>query len=231
MIIQGDLRGLSRVMADCTMAREGLLTDKWQYDYGVVWRGMEMLYAHTGELKYRDYIRLAIDTFVNDDGHIRGYRQDEYNLDHICNGRQLLYLFKKTGEGKYRKAADTLYRQLREQPRTSDGGFWHKLIYPHQMWLDGLHMAAPFYLEYALLTGLGDDAVSDVIHQLLLVYGHTYDARTGLNRHAWDESRAMDWADPVTGQAPHAWARAMGWYMVALVDVLELLPAIHPVQS
>ncbi len=228
MLTKGDLRGLARGMADCTMEREGLLTDSWSYDYGVVWRGMEMLHGITGEQKYYDYIRLAIDTFVDDDGHIRGYLQDEYNLDHVCNGRQLLYLFRKTQEGKYRKAADTLYAQLRMQPRTGDGGFWHKKIYPDQMWLDGLHMAAPFYLEYALLTGQDDDTVNDVVRQLLLADTHTHDARTGLNRHAWDGSRAMDWADPLTGQSPHAWGRAMGWYMVALADVLELLPAGHP---
>ena len=144
-------------MADCLMKRYGLLTSHWSYDYGVAWRGMEALYAMTGEKKYFDYIKDAMDTFVTDEsGAIRDYTLDEFNLDYICNGRQLLYLYKATGDKKYLRAADVLRDQLRRQPRTSDGGFWHKKCYPYQMWLDGLHMSAPFYVEYCLM--MEDDA-------------------------------------------------------------------------
>ena len=153
-------------MADCLMKRYGLLTSRWSYDYGVAWRGMEALYAMTGEKKYFDYIKDAMDTFVTDEsGAIRDYTLDEFNLDYICNGRQLLYLYKATGDEKYLRAADVLRDQLRRQPRTSDGGFWHKKCYPYQMWLDGLHMSAPFYVEYCLM--MEDDAVVGIVVDFL----------------------------------------------------------------
>ncbi len=226
-MLNGFMPRSAALMADCLMRRYGLLTGRWSYDYGVVWRGMEALYALTGDRKYFDYIRDAMDTFVTDDtGGIRDYRFDSFNLDHLCCGRQLLYLYKKTGDPKYRKAADVLREQLRRQPRTSDGGFWHKQCYPWQMWLDGLHMSAPFYVEYCLMTGDGE-GLRDAADQLRLAYEHTYDPRTGLNHHAWDESRTQLWADPGTGRAAHAWGRAVGWYMLGLADVLELLPEAH----
>ena len=202
-------------MADCLMKRYGLLTSRWSYDYGVAWRGMEALYAMTGEKKYFDYIKDAMDTFVTDEsGAIRDYTLDEFNLDYICNGRQLLYLYKATGDEKYLRAADVLRDQLRRQPRTSDGGFWHKKCYPYQMWLDGLHMSAPFYVEYCLM--MEDDAgIRDAAKQLQLAYEHTYEPKTRLNHHGWDESRAQQWSDPETGRSAHAWGRAMlssgGW--------------------
>ena len=202
-------------MADCLMKRYGLLTSRWSYDYGVAWRGMEALYAMTGEKKYFDYIKDAMDTFVTDEsGAIRDYTLDEFNLDYICNGRQLLYLYKATGDEKYLRAADVLRDQLRRQPRTSDGGFWHKKCYPYQMWLDGLHMSAPFYVEYCLMAE--DDAgIRDAAKQLQLAYEHTYEPKTRLNHHGWDESRAQQWSDPEKGRSAHAWGRTMlssdGW--------------------
>ncbi len=215
-------------MADSLMQRYGLLTNRWSYDYGVAWRGMEALHALTGEKKYFDYIKDAMDTFVTDDkGAIRDYTFDSFNLDYVCNGRQLLYLYKATGDTKYLRAADMLREQLRCQPRTSDGGFWHKKCYPYQMWLDGLHMSAPFYVEYCLMHG-DEQGIMDAANQLKLAYAHTYDPHTGLNHHAWDESRAQMWSDPETGRAAHCWGRAVGWYMLGLADVLELLPKEHP---
>ena len=136
--------GTATQMADGLMAHHGLLKESWHYDYGVTWRGMEALYALTGEKKYFDYIKDAMDTFVTDgSGSIRDYTFDTFNLDYVCNGRQLLYLYKATGEEKYRKAADVLRDQLRHQPRTSDGGFWHKACYPYQMWLTGCTWPRP----------------------------------------------------------------------------------------
>ncbi len=203
-------------MADCLMKRYGLLTSRWSYDYGVAWRGMEALYAMTGEKKYFDYIKDAMDTFVTDEsGAIRDYTLDEFNLDYICNGRQLLYLYKATGDEKYLRAADVLRDQLRRQPRTSDGGFWHKKCYPYQMWLDGLHMSAPFYVEYCLMAEDDAAGIRDAAKQLQLAYEHTYEPKTRLNHHGWDESRAQQWSDPETGRSAHAWGRAMlssgGW--------------------
>ncbi|CAG0968379.1 partial Unsaturated rhamnogalacturonyl hydrolase YteR, partial [Anaerolineae bacterium] len=124
-------------------------------------------------------------------------------------------------------AADTLRQQLRDHPRTKEGGFWHKEIYPWQMWLDGLYMAGPFYARYAVMHH-DTAALTDVVRQFRFVHAHTKDPRTGLLYHAWDESRSQRWANPTTGQSPNFWSRAMGWYMMALVDVLDILPPDHP---
>ncbi|HEY0304738.1 MAG TPA: glycoside hydrolase family 88 protein, partial [Longimicrobiales bacterium] len=148
-----------------------------------------------------------------------------FNLDQIAQGR-LLFGMTTSKNDRYRKAIELLREQLRKQPRTKDGGFWHKQIYPHQMWLDGLYMAAPFLTQYAITYG-DTAALNDVARQLLLVARYTRDARTGLYYHGWDESRSQIWADSVTGRSPNFWARAVGWYAMALVDVLEYLPASH----
>ena len=210
--------------ADCLMRRRGLLNERWSYDYGVVWRGMEMLYALTGEQRYFEYILNALDGMVDEAGVPAGYDLEAYNLDYLCIGRQLVYLYEQTGREKYRKAAALLRSQLDRQPRTSDGGFWHKQVYPWQMWLDGQHMAIPFYLKYEAAFGPGGPAPEDAARQLVLAYRHTLDPETGLPCHGWDEKREQVWADPVTGRAAHAWGRAVGWYMTALVDSLELFP-------
>ncbi|MBR6028194.1 MAG: glycoside hydrolase family 88 protein [Clostridia bacterium] len=218
----------AEVIADATMARFGLLRDVWSYDYGVVWRGMEALAALTGSEKYAAYIYDALDSFVSADGEVRGYHPEEHNLDHLCNGRQLLWLFDRTGEERFRLAALRLRTQLDEQPRTSDGGFWHKDIYPFQMWLDGQHMAIPFYIGFERRFGRRPEALSDAARQLILAWRHTLNPETGLPCHGWDEKRVQPWADPETGRAAHAWGRAVGWYMVALCDSLELLPPETP---
>lgn len=206
-------------VADCLMEREGLLNKRWSYDYGVVWRGMEMLFALTGKSKYLDYIRGALDGMVDENGAVAGYDREAYNLDFLCNGRQLIFLSQWTGEEKYGKAAALLRSQLDAQPRTSDGGFWHKKVYPYQMWLDGQHMAIPFLVRYDALSGAKEAA-----KQLILAYRHTLNPETGLPCHGWDEKKQQIWADPVTGRSAHAWGRAVGWYMVALADSLEWMP-------
>ena len=173
------------------------------------------------------YVDAWYDAIIDEDGRIRSYHLSEYNTDHICPGCTLFRLYELTGKEKYRKAMDLLYRQIQEQPRTPEGGFWHKQIYPDQMWLDGLYMAQPFY---ALYTGafvpdsLKAANYADIVHQFTLVYDHTFDPATGLLRHAWDSSHQMFWCNPETGQSDHAWGRAMGWYAMALVDVIPLLP-------
>ena len=210
--------------ADSLIKREGLLTKRWSYDYSVVWRGMEALYELTGEKKYYDYIYDAIDTFISPNGEIRDYTRESFKLDLLCIGKQLIYLYRHTKEERLLKAIRLLRSQLDEQPRTRAGGFWHKQIYPNQMWLDGQHMCVPFYLMYELGFGSDEKYLDDAAMQLVLAYEKTYDPATGLNRHAWNEDKAQPWADQETGWAPHAWGRAMGWYMTALADSLELLP-------
>jgi unsaturated rhamnogalacturonyl hydrolase len=126
---------------------------KWTYDMGVVLKGMEGLWTKTRDAKYLQYIKDKLNYFVSNDGSIKGYRSDEFKLDDINSGKQLLLLYSSTGNIKYWKAASLLREQLRQQPRTSEGGFFHKKIYPHQMWLDGLYMAEPFYAAYAKIAG------------------------------------------------------------------------------
>ncbi|MDE6377711.1 MAG: glycoside hydrolase family 88 protein, partial [Duncaniella sp.] len=165
------------------------------------------------------------------DGTINTYKLDAYNLDNIKNGTLLLTAYDRTGDERYLKAAHTLWEQLKGQPRTADGGYWHKKIYPHQMWLDGLFMAEPFSAKYAnrFLSGKEkEDAWNHIVDQFTVVAAHTYDPATGLYRHAWDESKAQRWADPATGQSAHAWGRAMGWTFMAMLEVLDEMPADHP---
>lgn len=199
---------------------------KWNYT-----TGLELLAIRdAGEAWERpDFIAYAdryFDTIVQPDGSVLTYRKEKYNLDHICPGRALFGLYTRTKEPRYRQVLDTLYSQLRGQPRNFDGGFWHKQIYPHQMWLDGLYMAEPFYAEYAMknLTGAAlDDAVADIVNQFVVVGKHTWDPATGLYRHAYDDSREMFWCDSITGQSAHAWCRAMGWYAMAIVETMQYL--------
>src|SRR5688572_6062421 len=124
---------------------------KWRYDQGVILKGIEAIWNATGDGRWFNYIRKSMDFYVQEDGTIKGYKPDEYNIDHINNGKLLLLLYQVTGKEKYKKAADLLFSQLLTHPRTSEGGFWHKKIYPSQMWLDGLYMGQPFYAEYAKL--------------------------------------------------------------------------------
>ena len=202
-------------------------TPRWTYEQGVVLLGIAHIWKNTGDQRYFDYIRQTMDRYVAEDGTIRTYRLEEYNLDNINLGRMLLFLYGATKEQKYRKAADLLREQLRKHPRTSEGGFWHKQIYPSQMWLDGLYMAEPFYAEYAA-TFHEDADFDDIAKQFILIERHTRDEKTGLLYHGWDESRKQRWADPTTGRSPNFWGRAMGWYAMALVDTLDYFPKAHP---
>jgi len=200
---------------------------RWTYEHGLVLKGIERVWAKTHKKEYLDFIQQNIDHFVAGDGSIRTYSPDNYNLDNILPGRMLLFLYKTTGNDKYRKAAALLRDQLKTHPRTSDGGFWHKKIYPSQMWLDGLFMAEPFYAEYAE-TFHEDADFDDIAKQFILMERHSRDEKTGLLYHGWDESRKQRWADPTTGRSPNFWARAMGWYAMALVETLDYFPSKHP---
>jgi unsaturated rhamnogalacturonyl hydrolase len=200
---------------------------KWSYDMGVVLKGFEGLWRNTGDVKYYNYIQKQMDFFVRDDGSIKTYKPDEYNIDHINNGKLLLLLYRVTQKEKYLKAAALLRDQLRTHPRTKEGGFWHKKIYPYQMWLDGLYMAEPFYAEYADLVH-DSGAFDDVANQFIWMEKHARDPQSGLLYHAWDENKEQQWANKQTGTSPLFWARAMGWYATALVDALDWFPENHP---
>ena len=200
---------------------------RWSYDQGVILKGIEGIWNATGNGDYFRYIQRQMDYFVQDDGTIKGYKPDEYNIDHVNNGKLLLLLYRVTNKEKYKKAADLLRNQLRSHPRTSEGGFWHKKVYPSQMWLDGLYMGEPFYAEYAKLFH-EDTAFNDITRQFVLMERHARDAKTGLLYHGWDESKQQRWADKNTGLSPNVWGRAMGWYGMAMVDALDHFPDNHP---
>jgi len=199
----------------------------WSYDMGVVLKGMEALWKATGDATYFKYIQKSMDAWVNEDGTIRGYDPHEFNIDNVNDGKLLLTLYRVTEKEKYKKAAELLRSQLQNHPRTKEGSFWHKKVYPWQVWLDGLYMGQPFYAEYAMLFG-EDSAFNDITRQFAAVERHTRDPKTGLLYHGWDESKEQKWANKQTGNSPHFWGRALGWYGMALVDALDYIPANHP---
>lgn len=200
---------------------------KWSYDMGVVLKGFEGLWLNTGNADYFKAIQKKMDYFIKEDGTIKNYEKDDYNIDMVNNGKLVMLLYRVTGKEKYKKAADLLRSQLYTHPRTNEGGFWHKKIYTNQMWLDGLYMGEPFYAEYAMVFHQ-DTAFNDIANQFIWMEKHARDPKTGLIYHAWDESKQQKWANKVTGTSSFFWARAMGWYADALVDVLDNFPARHP---
>ncbi|MFN4312724.1 MAG: glycoside hydrolase family 88 protein [Chitinophagaceae bacterium] len=201
-------------------------TAKWRYDQGVILKGIEDVWKQTGDGSWFRYLQQCMDFFIDANGGIRGYKPDEFNIDHINNGKILLLLYQVTEKPKYKKAADLLRQQLREHPRTDAGGFWHKKVYPYQMWLDGLYMGQPFYAQYAQLFH-DDTAFNDILKQFRLIEKNARDPKTGYLMHGYDESRQQIWADKKTGLSPHVWGRALGWYGMALVDVLDYFPKQH----
>ena len=220
-------------MARCPEAtyldgQEGKL--KWNYTTGLELKAFLDVYCHSerGEESILSYVDAWYDAIIDSTGTIYKYKKSNYSTDHICPGRTLFQLYDIVGKEKYRAAMDTLYSQLQSQPRTPEGNFWHKAVYPNQVWLDGLYMAQPFYAEYT--TRYVADSLQreknygDIVLQFATVYNHTFDATSGLLRHAWDSSHQMFWCNPETGQSDHAWGRAMGWYAMALVDVIEIIP-------
>lgn len=199
----------------------------WNYEMGTLLEGIDAVWAETEDPRYFAYIKNSVDQFVRPDGSIATYAPQEHQLDSILLGRQLLLLYRATGDARYSKAATFLYTQILQQPRNPAGGFWHKQIYPNQMWLDGLYMAEPFYAEYATSFS-HPEAFGDITRQFQLIYEHARDPKTSLLYHGWDESKKQGWANPATGDSSQFWARGMGWYMMALVDTIPNYPAEDP---
>ena len=201
--------------------RQGKPSD-WNYIDGCMLTALMSMTDITGDRQYADFAERVVDHFVQPDGAIDTYQPEKHSLDDINEGRVLFPLFRITGKEKYKKAAQYLYECLMRQPRTEEGSFWHKQIYPNQVWLDGLYMAQPFAALYQKEIGNGD--YSDVLHQLRIVRDRMRDAKTGLYYHGYDASRKAFWADPVTGLSKGFWLRSLGWFSVALADLLEILP-------
>ena len=196
---------------------------KWDYCHGLELGAMMDVYDRYGDRKFFDYALAYADTMVNEDGSIKKYKLTDYSLDRVNSGKILFRIYEQTKDVKYKKALDLLRSQFDGQPRNADGGFWHKKVYPHQMWLDGLYMGMPFLAEYAHRNSR-PELYQEVIKQIKLVAQHTYDPENGLYRHACDVSKTEKWADPRTGQSQHCWGRAMGWYAMAIVDALDFIP-------
>ncbi len=218
-------------MANSVMARYDSLLQydhgriRWQYDVAYVGQAIDKL-GHVDN-KYSKYLENYVDYFVQEDGSVKMYQVDEYNIDRISPAKNVITLYKRTGLTKYRAAIELHIEQMRTHPKTKSGGYWHKKIYPNQIWLDGLYMASPFLAQYAKEFN-APEWFDEVADEIKLAYKVTLDENSGLLYHAYDESREQKWADPLTGHSPHFWSRGMGWYMMAIVDVLDFLPKKHP---
>lgn len=223
-------------MADSFMARNrdsivvgNQKTARWDYEQGLMLKVLERVWEHTADNRYFAHIEKDINRFVDAEGNIRTYKADEFNADNVTTGRALLTLAQQTlpNRDRYKRAALLLRKQIAEQPRNKEGGFWHKKRYPDQMWLDGLYMIEPFYAEFSAVYDQPAN-FDDVAKQFALIEKYLLDPKTGLLYHGYDESRVQKWANPKTGASPNFWGRAMGWYMMALVDVLDYFPENHP---
>ena len=196
---------------------------KWDYCHGLELQAMLNVYDRYGDERIYNYALAYADTMIHDDGSIVKYKRSDFSLDRINSGKFIFRIYDQTKNEKYRKALDLMRSQLDDHPRNEDGGFWHKKIYPNQVWLDGIYMGAPFYAEYAYRNSRVND-YADVINQFLMAARHTYDPQTDLFKHACDVSRKERWSNPETGQSLHSWGRAMGWYAMAFVDALDFIP-------
>ena len=205
---------------------DGAQNPKWEYTPTMMARSFVELYTATGDTAYLGHAQRFADQFIAEDGTILTYKKSLYNMDRIQGGNFLILLNAVNPQPQYAIAIETLRDQLREQPRTEEGGFWHKQVYEHQMWLDGLFTGTTFYARYAAYKP-EPKAWSDIANQFVVLDKHTRKAN-GLNHHGWDESRQMAWADSLTGCSAETWGRAEGWYVMALCDVLELMPVNQP---
>ena len=201
--------------------RQGKSAD-WNYIDGCMLTALLSMSEITGDARYFDFAEHFVDSFVAEDGTIRTYHMEKYNLDDVNEGRVLFPLYERTHKEKYKKAAALLREQLSKQPRTAEGSFWHKLIYPNQVWLDGLYMAQPFYALYEKSFGAGD--YSDLLRQINTVREKMFDADKQLYYHGYDASRKAFWADPETGCSKNFWLRSIGWFAVSLADLIEIVP-------
>jgi unsaturated rhamnogalacturonyl hydrolase len=211
--------------ADSLIHHLGVKNPKWSYD--VAFLGMAIDKLGKVDPKYSKYMENWVNYFVKKDGSVFDYRPDEYNLDRIYPANNVLTLYQRKENTTYKIALDRFAKQLETHPKTNSGGFWHKKIYPWQMWLDGIFMASPYLTRYA--KEFNQPKLFDVVtFQVKHIYSKTVDEKTGLMVHAWDESRSQKWCDPLTGKSHYPWSRSMGWYTMAIVEILDYLPANHP---
>ncbi|KZW02459.1 glycosyl hydrolase [Exidia glandulosa HHB12029] len=238
-------RPFSTWMADSVIARgqgHGLSTSgtpQVSYEHGTFHSALRQLVNVTGNATYAQWIQSGIDNVLNSDGTVGAtYNMSAFTLDDLRIGPSFIKLYQSTGNAKYKKASDEYRTQLNKHPRNTKGGFWHKLRYPDQMWLDGLYMGEPFYALYAdTFESHNVTALTDLQNQFSLIWSHCRDTKTGLLRHGYFDLAAASrsptpvWADPISGASPEVWIRAVGWYVVALADLLtppDNFPTTHP---
>jgi rhamnogalacturonyl hydrolase YesR len=195
----------------------------WTYTTGLLMQAMDELAEATDDKRFADYARRTMDSYLAEDGTIHTYAADEYNIDHINPGKMLQRLLVTHDDPKYRNAIGALSAQMADHPRTSEGAFWHKKRYPHQLWLDGVYMGMPFLAGVGVMEG-DDHKVEEAVREFSIARSHLRDEKTGLYYHAWDEAKTQKWADPKNGRSRYVWARGLGWYSMALVDVLDVIP-------
>ncbi|MBQ8556628.1 MAG: glycoside hydrolase family 88 protein [Clostridia bacterium] len=193
----------------------------WNYEDGCILKGCIDLYRATGDAELRQFVLDYVSRYVAQDGSIPNYEMRQYNIDSINSGKALYFALEETGEERYRKAIEFHMQRLREHPRCVCGSFWHKQLYPNQIWLDGLYMAQPFYMEYEMKFG-GMEKVADIVSQFKNVRRYLWNGEKGLNYHAYDEAREQFWADQATGCSANFWLRSTGWYLMALIDTIGL---------
>ena len=192
----------------------------WNYEDGCVLMGCQQLYRATGDKKYLDFILNYLNPLIKEDGTITNYEFGKHNIDGFNAGKVLFLAYDETGDEKYRKAIDFLMKSLSEQPRTKSGNFFHKAIYPDQVWLDGLYMAQPFYMEYETKFNKKEN-YNDILNQFRNVRKYMFSDEKQLYFHGYDEARVQPWADKQTGLSKNFWLRSMGWYLMALIDVID----------
>lgn len=194
--------------------------NKWNYEDGCILSGAEYLYKSTGDSFYYDFIYNYLDKTVDEEGNLYNYSLEEFNIDNINSGKVLFDIYRESREERFKKAIENIYYQLKVQPRTLEGNFWHKGIYPYQVWLDGLYMAQPFYVRYETEYNK-KEGYADIFKQFSNVKRRMYSLEEGLYYHAYDETKIFDWADNTTGLSKNFWGRSIGWYAMALIDVLD----------
>lgn len=227
---------ISTGLAESEMARRGdslshggwdAMTSQpssWNYTTGLLMQAMDDLSTALGDPRFSAYAKRTIDSCLAEDGTILGYDAAEFNIDQINSGKMLQRLWQRHRDPRYRAAIGALAAQLAEHPRTSEGAFWHKQRYPHQLWLDGVYMGMPFLAGVGVLEG-DDRKIEAAAREFVIARSHLRDSASGLYYHAWDEAKKQSWADPESGRSRFFWGRGLGWYAMALVDILEVIPA------
>lgn len=220
MLKRENAEKLERFIADFYRDLSKVKMDKWNYEDGCILTAAIQLYEATGKERFRDFILEYMDSYVTAAGEILHYKREDFNLDNIAPGRAVIFAYEQTGEERYRRAMELLLSQLAEQPRIKAGNFWHKKIYPNQVWLDGLFMAQPFYIAYDTKFG-GKTHYVDITDQFELVHKKMFHPQKKLYYHGYDESRSIFWADKKSGCSANFWLRSIAWFLMALVDTME----------